>query len=149
NDPKGECSCLPGQILKYNKKISGPLLDRIDLHIAVPKINFEKLEDNSIGESSAIIHARVQKARDIQTERFKDLNIVTNAEMSSQMIKKYCVVDEESKNLLRLAVNQKNLSARGYFRVLKIARTIADINGDEHINPNNICEALQYRPEMD
>jgi magnesium chelatase family protein len=149
NDSSNKCTCLPSQISKYQKKVSGPLLDRIDLHIPVPKTEFEKLDSGAIGESSALVRERVQKARDIQTERFKGTKIVTNAEMSSQMIKKFCVINEESKNLLRIAVNQKNLSARGYHRVLKLARTIADLENSEIISTSNIAEALQYRPEKE
>lgn len=149
NDPGGKCNCLPGQISKYRKKISGPLLDRIDLHTTVPKIDFEKLDDTTIGEPSRVIRERVQKARDIQTARFKGMGIFTNAEMSSQTIKKFCPINEKSKQLLRQAVDIKNLSARGYFRVLKIARTIADLKGQEYILPDNIGEAIQYRPEME
>ncbi|MEA3272593.1 MAG: YifB family Mg chelatase-like AAA ATPase [Patescibacteria group bacterium] len=147
NDPNGKCDCLPGQISKYHRKISGPLLDRIDLHTTVPKIDFDKLDDTTIGEPSRVIRERVQKARDIQTARFKDLEIFTNTEMSSQTIKKFCPVNDESKQLLRQAVNLKNLSARGYFRVLKIARTIADLEERENISPDDIAEAIQYRPE--
>jgi magnesium chelatase family protein len=149
NDSSNKCSCLPTQISKYQKKISGPLLDRIDLHIPVPKTEFEKLDSGTASENSALVRERVQKTRDIQTERFKGTKIVTNAEMSSQMIKKFCVINEESKNLLRIAVNQKNLSARGYHRVLKLARTIADLENSEIISTQNIAEALQYRPEKE
>lgn len=149
NDSSNKCTCLPGQISKYQKKISGPLLDRIDLHVPVPKTEFEKLDSGTAGEYSATVRERVQKARDIQTERFKGTKIITNAEMSSQMIKKFCVINEDSKNLLRIAVNHKNLSARGYHRVLKLSRTIADLESSEIISTSNIAEALQYRPEKE
>lgn len=149
NDSSGKCICSPAQILKYQKKISGPLLDRIDLHINVPKIDFKKLEDDTRGESSVSIRTRIQKARDIQTTRFKNKRIITNSEMSSQMIKEICKIDEASKNLLRLAVEKQNLSARSYFRILKIARTIADLEGIENINSKHVAEALQYRPQQE
>jgi magnesium chelatase family protein len=149
NDPDRNCSCLPGNIINYQKKISGPLIDRIDLHVEVPKVKFDKLADDQTAEPSAEIRKRVEAARQIQIKRFKDLGIITNAEMSSRLAKEYCFVDEKTMTLLRQAVNQLGLSARSYFRVLKLARTIADLAGDDNIKLEHVAEALQYRPKVE
>ncbi|MDD4995115.1 MAG: YifB family Mg chelatase-like AAA ATPase [Patescibacteria group bacterium] len=149
SDPLTACSCSPINIINYNKKISGPLLDRIDLHVDVPKIKFEKLETDTLSEPSSIIKARVQAARDIQAKRFRGLNILTNAEMNNQMIKSFCQLDQESRELMRQAVEQIHLSARGYFRMLKISRTIADLEAAEAITSRHVAEALQYRPRVE
>jgi len=137
------CICTPTQTLRYRKKISGPLLDRIDLHIDVPRVKYEKLADEKVAEESAKIRSRIEKAREIQRKRFSK----TNSEMRITDIKKYCRLDEKSKQLLKQAVVQMNLSARGYHRVLKLARTIADLEGSEKIKPLHIAEAIQYRPK--
>lgn len=142
-DPGKSCICTPTQIIRYQKRISGPLLDRIDLHIEVPRIKYEKLADEKVAESSALIRKRVEKARGIQFKRFKKVN----AEMTPKDIKTYCVLDEDSKNLLKQAINNLNLSARQYTRILKLSRTIADLAGNEKIVSANIAEALQYRPK--
>lgn len=149
NDPNHKCSCSPSQIIKYRKKISGPLIDRIDLHADVPHLKFEKLEEKAVAESSAEIQKRVQTARDIQTERFKNEKIITNSEITPEKIEKFCQVDEKAIDILRNAVNQMYLSARGYHRILKLSRTIADLNGQEIIETNHVAEALQYRPKQD
>jgi len=149
NDPDKNCSCLPNQVINYQKKISGPLLDRIDLHVEVPKVKFDKLTSGQIGESSKEIRARVEKARFIQSQRFEGLGIITNAEMSSRQTKEFCPIEKTSIELLRQAVNQLGLSARSYFRILKLARTIADLEGKEDIKTDHIAEALQYRPKME
>lgn len=146
-DPGKECVCTPSQIMRYQKKISGPLLDRIDIHIEVPRLNFDKLESERVAEESKLIRGRVQKARDTQEERFKDKKIIANSEMKVSDIKEYCNVCDKSKELLRNAVDVLHLSARGYHRVLKIARTIADLDGAEEISPEHVAEALQYRPK--
>ncbi|MBN1778843.1 MAG: YifB family Mg chelatase-like AAA ATPase [Candidatus Buchananbacteria bacterium] len=149
-DPDRRCTCLPGQIIKYQKKISGPLIDRIDLHIEVPKIKFDKLIDQQIGvENSDQIRSRVQKARDIQQNRFSHLGFFTNTEMSSRLTKEFCEVDQKTTELLRQAVSQFNISARSYFRILKIARTIADLAGRKEISFEHVAEALQYRPKVE
>jgi len=146
SDPEKECQCSPSQIMRYKKKISGPLLDRIDLHVEVPRIKYEKLADNSVGEDSEKIRARVQKARDLQGQRFKKNNkITTNSEMSVKMIKELCPLDSESNEILSQAVNKLQLSGRAYHRIIKIARTIADLEGNEQINSQHLAEALQYR----
>ncbi|MEA2098331.1 MAG: YifB family Mg chelatase-like AAA ATPase [Patescibacteria group bacterium] len=146
SDPDRDCSCSPAQIIKYQKKISGPLLDRIDLHIEVPRIKFEKLADGSLAESSKSIRVRVEKARKIQQERFKNKKILTNSEMSSQEVKEFCKTNEQTIELLKTAVNQFQLSARSFYKILKLARTIADLEEKENIESTHIAEALQYRP---
>lgn len=148
NDNEKQCVCTPSQILNYKKKISGPIVDRIDLHIEVPRIKFEKLSSNSNGENSKSIKDRVQNARAIQQERFKDVPFITNSEMNSETVKKYCQVDSTSQQLLKNAVDQMHLSARAYFRILKLARTIADLTGEKNIITQHIAEALQYRPKV-
>ncbi|MCL5094166.1 MAG: YifB family Mg chelatase-like AAA ATPase [Patescibacteria group bacterium] len=145
NDPVKTCSCSQNQIAKYNKKISGPLLDRIDLHIEVPRLKFEKLESDSSLESSKEIKEKVEKARQTQRKRFENSKTLTNSEMSLPEIKKYCSLDEKSKELIRQAVNQLNLSARTYHKILKIARTIADLANSGDIQTEHLAEALQYR----
>lgn len=144
-DPEKMCICTPAQIVRYKQKISGPILDRIDLHIEVPRLSFDKLEEKNKGESSLDIRNRVESARKIQAERFKDLGIITNSEMSADQIKTFCQLDENSKELLRGAVSAMKLSARGYHRIIKIARTIADLAGQEKIGKMHIAEAIQYR----
>lgn len=149
NDSEKNCICSLGQIMNYKKKISGPILDRIDLHIEVPRLNFEKLMTDKISEKSETIKRRVEKARAIQRQRFADLGIITNSEMSSETAKRFCQLDTASANLLRNAVSQMHLSARAYFRILKLARTIADLSEEKNILTNHIAEALQYRPKIE
>jgi magnesium chelatase family protein len=146
SDPDRDCSCSPAQIIKYQKKISGPLLDRIDLHIEVPRIKFEKLADDNLAETSKSIRARVEKARKIQQERFKNKKILTNSEMSSQDVKEFCRTNAQTIELLKTAVNQFQLSARSFYKILKLARTIADLEEKENIESSHVAEALQYRP---
>lgn len=149
NDPYANCSCSPVQIINYNKKISGPLMDRIDLHVDVPKIKFEKLESDELGESSKDIRARVQASRNIQEKRFKGTGIFTNSEMNNQQIKHFCATDKESQAILRQAVEQLRLTARAYFRILKLSRTIADLETADDISSRHVAEALQYRPRVE
>ncbi|MFH1142784.1 MAG: YifB family Mg chelatase-like AAA ATPase [Candidatus Uhrbacteria bacterium] len=148
-DPDKQCTCTPTRVVKYRKKISGPLLDRIDIWIEVPKVKTEKLLETSLAERSSIIRERVQAARNIQQNRFHNLNIVTNNEMSLEMIEQYCQLDQVGTDLIRCAINSKHLSARAYTRVLKIARTIADLESLEQITTKHLSEALQYRPNID
>lgn len=148
-DPDRQCVCHPSQVVKYQKRASGPLMDRIDLHIEVPRVSFEKLEQEYSGESSAEIRQRVQRARDLQTERFRGTNIIDNSEMSSEHIKKFCHLEDDAKLLLRQAVERLHLSARVYYRIIKLGRTIADLAGREHIALPDIAESLQYRPQLD
>ena len=145
SDPQNSCACTASTLIKYNKKISGPILDRIDLHIEVPRLNFEKLSGQETGEKSAIIRERVAEARSVQQKRFINTGIFTNAEMGNNELKKYCQLDSDSLNLLRSAVEKLHLSARGYNRILKISRTIADLNHQQNISLNHVAEALQFR----
>lgn len=147
NDPVKNCSCTPSQIIRYQKKISGPILDRIDLHIEVPRVKQEKLTSEAKGESSKDIRKRVIKAREIQNERFKGTAKITNSEMQANDIKRYCELDEKSVDLIKSAMEKLYLSARSYSKILKIARTIADLSENENIQSNHLAEALQYRPK--
>lgn len=145
-----ECTCSPMMISKYLKKISGPLLDRIDLYIDISPVKFEKLTGEAeAAESSAEIRKRVQMARDRQLQRFSGLSIQSNSEMSGQQVKKFCPVTPDAENLLKMAMTQLHLSARGYHRTLKLARTIADLEGKEAIETQHIAEAIQYRPKIE
>ena len=143
-DPGRECTCTPSEIRRYRKKISGPLLDRIDIHVNVPRVKFEKLTSEKVAEGSTKIRARVEKAKSRQIKRFKK-RILTNSEMSNRDIKKYASPDEASLNLLREAMDEFHLSARAYHRILKIARTIADLAGQEKVLSDHVAEALIYR----
>ncbi len=148
NDPKRPCTCTASQIIKYNKKISGPLLDRIDLHLEVPRLDPQELFKEKIAESSKEIRKRVEKAREIQRKRFKNLKISTNSEMRPKEIKKFCQISEEGENLLKEAIDKFSLSVRAYHRILKVARTIADLAGEEKIAPSHLAEAIQYRVKI-
>lgn len=144
-DNTKECVCAPGQIARYKKRLSGPILDRIDLHVSCPALHVDKLTGIKEGESSASIRERVQIARKIQNSRFKDVNLSANGEMNSKQIKEFCKLDSESGNLLKSAITQMKLSARGYYRIIKVARTIADLEESKDISSNHIAEAIQYR----
>ncbi|MDP2708839.1 MAG: YifB family Mg chelatase-like AAA ATPase [bacterium] len=148
-DREKNCVCSSTQVINYQKKISGPILDRIDLHIEVPRIKFAKLTAETAGETSAAIKQRVQSARQTQSRRFAGSKIITNSEMSPEDVKRFCQVDNLSSGLLHQAVDRLHLSARGYFRILKLARTIADLAGEEKILTPHIAEALQYRPRVE
>lgn len=146
NDPNAPVTSSPAEMQRYLSKISGPLLDRIDIHIEVTPVPFEKLSEDRKSETSVEIRKRVTKAREIQTARFKDTDVVHyNAQMTTKQIRKYCVLDEASKQLLKTAMERLNLSARAYDRILKVSRTIADLEGSEHVNGSHISEAIQYR----
>jgi magnesium chelatase family protein len=147
NDPERQCTCNMSQIVKYQKKISGPLLDRIDIHLEVPKVPYKKLTSDSVNENSENILSRVVQARKIQEKRFIDSRTITNSEMNLEEIKKFCQINNESKNLLEIASKQLGLSARGFHRILKLARTIADLSESKSIETNHIAEALQFRPQ--
>lgn len=144
-DPERECSCSGATILRYQKKISGPLLDRIDLHVEVPRLAFEKMTEMAGGESSVEIQKRVQGARDAQKRRFAGTGVLTNADMGPKDIDRWCVVSDETRELLRRAVNQMQLSGRALHRILKVGRTIADLEGAEEIGMGHVAEALQFR----
>jgi len=145
SDPDKACLCSQIQISRYQKKISGPLLDRIDLHVEVPRVQFEKLSSDNLAEPSEKIRERVENARELQTKRLKDTPYSTNSEMKNKDIKEYCKLDEQSIDILKQAVTQMHLSARGYHRILKLARTIADLDGKNNIETAHVAEALQYR----
>jgi len=145
-NPYQECTCTPAQIQKYQSKISGPLLDRIDIHIEVQAVKYQELTAQSSGETSAQIRQRVVKARQIQAERFRGKkNVYKNADMGSKEIRKYCILDARSQEILKIAMNKMGLSARAYDKILKVARTIADLDNSETIQPQHISEAIQYR----
>lgn len=148
-DPIKPCTCSSSTITKYQKRISGPILDRIDIHIQVPRVEFEKMNDNRVGESSAAIQARVEAARQIQRTRFEGTQVACNSEMHPAEIRKYCTLDDTGTNLLKAASVQMQLSARAHHRILKLARTIADLAKSESITPVHLAEALQYRPRLD
>ncbi len=148
-DPLRPCTCSSGVVTKYQKRISGPLLDRIDIHIQVPRVEYDKLSDARLGETSAAVKARVEAARERQRARFEGTGITCNNEMGPGELRQYCVLDESSRALMKSAMRQLQLSARAYHRVLKLSRTIADLAGSEAITAAHLAEALQYRPRME
>ncbi|MFN3466098.1 MAG: YifB family Mg chelatase-like AAA ATPase, partial [Candidatus Brocadiales bacterium] len=143
--PKKRCRCTPHQIQNYLSKVSGPLLDRIDIHIEVPALEHRDLTHHPAGESSAQLREKVSKARAIQMERLKGHGLTTNAQMSGRLIKKFCTLDAQSEELLQSAMMEMGLSARGYTKVLKLSRTIADLEGSPDIRSEHVSEAVQYR----
>ena len=145
-DPTRECSCSPGAVAKYQKRLSGPLLDRIDVHVEVPRVAYEKLAGDTRGETSETVRARVQRARARQAARLVGTTLVCNAELGPKEVRARCRVAEEAQGLLKAAMARLQLSARGYHRVLKLARTIADLADAEQIAAPHLAEALQYRP---
>ncbi|MBP1709359.1 MAG: Mg chelatase, subunit ChlI [Deltaproteobacteria bacterium] len=144
-DTQRPCICTPPQIQRYKSRVSGPLLDRMDIHIEVPAVKYKDLSQEFLGESSALIRQRVEEARTIQGERFSHSKIHCNAQMTSRYIKKYCQIGEDSKRLLETAIDKLGLSARAYTRILKVSRTIADLATTESIQSSHIAEAIQYR----
>ena len=147
NDPTRECRCSPNQIQRYVGRISGPLLDRIDIHIDVPAVKFRELRGIAVPEtdSSATIRQRVLKARERQQHRFATEKIFSNAAMTPRMIRNFCQIDSNSEKMLESAMRRLGLSARAYDRILKVSRTIADLEGAEAINSNHVSEAVGYR----
>jgi magnesium chelatase family protein len=139
------CMCSESAITRYHKRISGPLLDRIDIHLEVPRVAYEKLSDHRHGEASAVVQPRVEAARGRQRARFHKSKLASNAEMQPAQVRSFCQLDEAGRNLMRSAMDQLQLTARGYHRVLKVARTIADLAGAERIEVHHLAEALQYR----
>ena len=148
-DPTKECTCSPGHVTRYQKRLSGPILDRIDLHVEVPAVKVDKLTGDSEAEASESIRLRVQKAREAQLGRFKESAFTSNSEMTPKEIKIFCRPDQDCLNLLRAAVSKMGLSARAYHRILKVSRTIADLEDSAQVNTQHIAEALQYRSKAD
>jgi magnesium chelatase family protein len=144
-DPRRQCNCSPHQIHRYLSKISGPLLDRIDIHINVPAVAFRDLQDTRSGATSAQIREQVERAREIQRNRFKRGKVTTNAQMSTRQVKQHCALDKACSALVSQAMEAMNLSARAYTRILKVARTAADLDASDVIRPQHITEAVQYR----
>jgi magnesium chelatase family protein len=140
------CTCAPAMVTRYQKRISGPMLDRIDIHVEVPRVEYAKLADPLPAEGSQAVSARVEAARERARRRFAGGALICNAEMRAGDVRRYCPLDESGGALMRTAMQQLQLSARAFHRVLKIARTIADLAGVERITPAHLAEALQYRP---
>jgi magnesium chelatase family protein len=146
NHPEKSCTCPPGMVQKYLNKVSGPLLDRIDLHVEVTPVAFDELSSQQTFEKSESIRKRVIAAREIQANRYRNIeSVYANAQMSSQILKQICIIDESSKQLIKKAMERLNLSARAYDRILKVSRTIADLDGSEGIKATHLAEAIQYR----
>jgi magnesium chelatase family protein len=144
-DVKRDCRCTYLQIQRYRSKISGPLLDRIDIHMEVPAVPYKELSSEESGQTSSIILARVSRARDIQATRFKRMKIYKNADMNSRQIRQFCALDDESNGLLENAMEKLGFSARAHSRILKISRTIADLEESPEIQSRHVAEAIQYR----
>ncbi len=145
-DPLKECTCSSATVTRYQKRLSGPLLDRIDIHIEVPRVEFDKLTDDRRGEPSAAIRERVERAREIQRRRFEGTKLSCNADMGPAEVREVCRLDEAGRNLVRAAMQQLQMSARAFHRILKLARTIADLEGAENVQTHHLAEAIQYRP---
>jgi magnesium chelatase family protein len=145
SDPRHQCTCAPGQIHRYRRRVSGPLLDRIDIHIEVPAVPYKELSTDYAGEKSEVIRQRVVRARNTQLERFKADKIYSNGQMKTRHIKKYCRLKGDAQTLLETAMQKLSLSARAYTRILKLSRTIADLETSEDIQSHHISEAIQYR----
>jgi magnesium chelatase family protein len=145
-DPKRECRCSHVQVERYRNRISGPLLDRIDIHVEVPAVQYREMASNEPGEASAAIRQRVEQARAVQSARFTGHGRARcNARMSAKQIKSYCALDEAAEGLMKMAMTELNFSARAYDRILKVARTIADLDSQEQIGSAHVAEAIQYR----
>ena len=145
SDPRHQCTCSPGQIHRYRRRVSGPLLDRIDIHIEVPAVPYKELSTDYSGEKSEAIRQRVVEAREIQLKRFTGEKIYCNGQMKTRHLKKYCRPQPEAQGLLDNAMQKLGLSARAFTRILKLSRTIADLEPSEEIQSHHISEAIQYR----
>ena len=146
SDPIKECTCTPTMVSRYQKRISGPLLDRIDIFVEVPHIDYEKLADDRLGESSEVVRQRVEQARSIQQQRLKGTRLTCNADMTPLEVREFCLVEPAAQSLLQAAMKQLHLSARAFHRILKLSRTIADLEAADTIAASHLAEALQYRP---
>lgn len=144
-DSRRQCTCTPHQINQYRSRISGPLLDRIDIQVEVPSVDYNDLSSTEKGETSSVIKERVNRTRKIQLERYKGLNIYSNSQLDAGMLQKFCPLGEAENAILRAAFDNLGLSARAHSRILKVARTIADLEGAENISSAHIAEAIQYR----
>jgi magnesium chelatase family protein len=146
-DPVKACTCSDGSVQRYQQRISGPLMDRIDIFVEVPRVDYEKLSGLTPGEPSVAVRERVERARRLQIDRFEGRSAQSNAEMAPADVRDFCqeTLEEGAKSLLKLATNQLSLSARAFHRILKVARTIADLGGSEEITTAHVAEAVQYR----
>ncbi len=145
-DPHRQCTCPPGLVSRYQRRISGPFIDRVDIFVEVPHIDYEKLADDRLGEKSDKAQARVKAARSIQRERFDGTKLTCNTEMMPTEVREFCRVEESAQSLLKAAMKQLYLSARAFHRILKLARTIADLENTDIIKAHHLAEAIQYRP---
>jgi magnesium chelatase family protein len=147
-DPFRECTCTPSTVSRYQKRISGPFLDRIDIFVEVPHIDYEKLTTDKLAENSETVQNRVTNARIIQQQRYQGTELTCNAEMTAAEVRDFCGVDDSAQSLLKAAMNQLYLSARAFHRILKLARTIADLENNDIIKAHHLAEAIQYRPRQ-
>jgi len=145
-DPFRQCTCPASLVSRYQRRISGPFLDRVDIFVEVPHIDYEKLVDERLGEKSDRVQGRVRAARNIQQKRFEGTRLVCNAEMTPTEVREFCQVEESAQSLLKAAMKQLYLSARAFHRILKLGRTIADLENGDIIKVHHVAEAIQYRP---
>ena len=145
-DPEKECTCSPGLVSRYQKRISGPFIDRVDIFVEVPRVDYDKLTDDRLGEESRTVQARVEATRVRQQQRFKGTRLTCNADMTPAEVREHCQVEESAQGLLKAAMQQLSFSARAFHRILKLALTIADLSGDTIIRAPHLAEAIQYRP---
>jgi magnesium chelatase family protein len=145
-DPFRQCTCPPSLVARYQRRMSGPFIDRVDIFIEVPHIDYEKLTDNRLAEKSEQVRARVETAHTIQRKRFGGIRLTCNADMTPAEVREFCQVEESAQSLLKAAMKQLYLSARAFHRILKLARTIADLENADIIKAHHLAEAIQYRP---
>ncbi|MDO8687013.1 MAG: ATP-binding protein, partial [Dehalococcoidales bacterium] len=145
-DPRRQCTCPPSLVSRYQQRMSGPFIDRVDIFVEVPHIDYDKLADDRLGEKSENVRSRVIAARSLQHQRFDGTKLTCNAEMTPAEVRAFCQVEESAQSLLKTAMKQLYLSARAFHRILKLARTIADLENAEMIKAHHLAEAIQYRP---